>query len=409
MTDLYKKEIIDPGDLASQLAHKVCVKSYNNCPAVIVIPHQSENFRGPVGCLWRKHILSEMTRYKTDSAGNIISWRVSEEVESDGAGSKPQFLTLVGTPEVFRGLGKEIITMTADDFARSGRFPAIISTEINTKGITESNFALFKSMIEGYGEALKKSNLVNITGEIAIMQHSVSTAFRSRNPDDQLILNWGASCIGLAHHDLLINNLKIRSGMPIVGFLEPGYRCNGGTFFTNLILEKFGPDIESIKDSHEALEFIRKLTIPSQSYAKTIARIVGWKEDGRTGSPLANIAGIAHITGGGIWSKLGEILPRKVGAHLYSMPKPPAVLTEAQELSWDTELKLSDLQAYGTFHGGCGMFIIASTESDAATIIKEAKKDGIKTQIVGETTKSDHITIESQFKEGMSISSLKPQ
>lgn len=407
MRDLYKEEVIDPGDRASQLAHRICVGSYNNCPAVRIIPPEG-NFRSSVGHLWRKHILKEMLNYKIDSTGKITSWTMSEKTENDGAGGKLQFSTLFGTPEVFRGLGWEIITMTADDLARSGGLPAIISNEINTKGITEGNIALFESMMEGYGEALKQSNLVNITGETAIMQNSV-TAFCDCNSGNQLVLNWGASCLGLAHRDLLIDNSRIRSEMPIVGFLERGYRCNGGTFFRNLILKKFGPDIESIRDNREALEFIKKLTIPSQSYAKTIARIVGWKEDGRIGDPLANIAGIAHITGGGIWRKFGEILPQGIGAHLSSMPKPPAVLTEAQELSLGTELELSDQQTHGTFHGGCGMLTVALTESDAMAIIEEAKKDSIKAQIVGETIRSSRIIIDSRFREGTTISSPKPQ
>ncbi len=397
MNDLYKKEIVDPGDRASQLAKDICFQSHHNCPAVKIIPHQPDSFRGPVGFIWQKHILKQMAQ------SNMF-----QEVENDGAGGKTQFPALIGTPEVFQGLGWEIIAMTADDFARTGRFPAVIDNEINIKKITKENFLLFESLMQGYGAALKESGLVNITGETAVMQHSI-TAFCDTNSDEQLVSTWGASCIGLAHRDLLIDGLKIKPDMPIVGFWEPGYRCNGGTFFTNLIIEKFGPDIKEIIENSEAIRFVKKLCVPSKSYAKTICRLIGWNPDASVDKPLAEIAGIAHITGGGIWNKFGEILPKSVGVNLHSMPQPAEVLLEAQKLSWDTDNRLTDKQAYGTLHGGCGMLIIAEKESDAEIIIKEAKKDGIQAQIVGETTKSEdsEIVIQSRFKEGKILFSEK--
>lgn len=411
MADLYKEEIVDPGDQASRIAKKICLKSFGNNKAVTIVSHQPDNFRGPIGFLWNPHILEEMSKCKIDPiTGRVSEWTVLIEVENDGAGGKPQFFVLVGKSKIFRRLGWEIITMTADDFARSGRFPAILDNEINVKKITKKNLPHFIAMMKGYGAALKKCNLINITGEIAVMKHSI-TAFCDTGSDDQLIITWGASCIGIAHKDLLIDNSRIKPGMHIVGFWEPGYRCNGGTFFTNLIKLVFGPDVKDIMKNKKAIKFAEKLTIPSVSYAKTITRIVGWNLDGSAGKPLAKISGAAHITGGGVWGKFGEILPEGVGAHLDSMPDPASILLEAQDLSWNTELRLTDWQAHGTLHGGCGMFLVTPTKRDAQIIIREARKDGIKAQIVGRTTESSNreIVIESRFKERKTISSLKPE
>jgi phosphoribosylaminoimidazole (AIR) synthetase len=331
--DLYMKEIIDPGDKASKLAHEVCVESYGNSPAVTVVPHQPGNFRGPVGFVWRRELLREMTRYSIDpKTGRVTDWSLIEAVENDGAGGKPQFFTLLGDEQAFRGLGWEIITMTADDFARSGRFPVVIANQMDAKKITDKNFPLYRAVMEGYGEALRKAGLVNITGETAIMKHSI-TAFCDDGEDDQLILTWGATCVGLTRKDRLIDGSKIKPKMLIIGFWEPGYRCNGGTLNTNLIMEKFGKDPRRIMENPKAREFIKKLTVPSISYAKTISRLLGWKPDGSAGEPLAEIAGIAHITGGGIWGKLKDILPPGVGAKLKWMPEPAEVLLEAQAMS----------------------------------------------------------------------------
>ena len=410
VTDLYREEIIDPGDRASRLARDICFASHGNCPAVTVIPHQPENFRGPVGFSWSPQVLLEMSR---NWPSRRSDWSVMEEVENDGAGGKPQFFTLLNDPATFRDLGWEIITMTADDFARSGRFPAVIVNEMNVKAITDQNFHLFQACMEGYGEALRKANLVNITGEVAIMKHSI-TAFCDGLEADQLVLTWGATCIGLARKEFLIDGSAIRPGMPIVGFSEQGYRCNGGTFFTNLLMRKYrhrnGCPNFHLHD--EAKAFVKALTIPSISYAKTICRLVGWKDDGHLGQPLANITGIAHITGGGVWGKFGEILPKGVAATLDSMPLPPEVLLQAQEMSRSfDDLRMSDYQAYETFHGGCGMLVVCADERHANVVISEAAKDGVTAQTVGWTHEltenGNQLIIVSRFRNRGEILRLK--
>lgn len=394
MNNSYKTEVIAPGDKASALAKEICFDSHNNCMAVNIVPHEPDNFRGPVGFVWKKHILKEMLKNKLEDSGE---WVMLEEVENDGLGGKSQFFTLANDTKLFEGLGWDLITMVVDDFARSGRFPCVMDNEICIKRVTEDNFPLVEAVMKGYGKALREAGLVNITGETAIMKHSI-TAFCDNNSNSQLVLTWGASCIGLAHKDLLLNPKNIEPGMIIVGLKEKGYRCNGGTFFTNLIMRKYGPEIGEILNNQKAIEFASKLTVPSISYAKTLCPILGWYTDGSVGRPVADIVAIAHITGGGVWGKFGEMLPPGVGAFLDEMPAPPEVLLEAQEMSQEfPDLKLDDYQAYETFHGGCGMLAVVRKMKDAYKIIDEAAKDGIEAQIVGTTNSSGVLTIASKF------------
>ena len=395
MADLYKEEVIDPGDKASIRAKDVCVVSYENNPAAKISPRQPGNFRGAVDVAWAKHILLQML-------DGDMAWTV----QNDGAGGKPQFFTIIGTDEVFRRLGWEIIVMVIDDIARSGGFPVVFCNDVNAKKVTKNNFHLVEAMFGGMEEILRQTNQINITGEFAIMKHSVS-AFCDKYSDEQLILNWAGTGIGLSHAKKVIDGTRIRAArMPIVGFWEPGYRCNGGTQHTNLILAKWAKgDIRNIWGSAEAMEFIEKLTIPSFSYAKTITRLNGWLPDGNITEPLAKMVGIAHLTGGGL-EKFKELLPAGVGAHLYKMPEPASVLLEAQEMSFDyPELKIDDKKAHTTFHGGCGMMVVCKSESDAQIVIDEAEKDGAEAQIVGKTIASEtnQVFIDSMFLEGKKI------
>jgi phosphoribosylformylglycinamidine cyclo-ligase len=396
MADKYKTEIVDPGDAASKLGHKVCVDSYGNCKAVEVFPWQPGNFRGAVDFGWREHILKEM------SAG-----KVKMTMQNDGAGGKPQFFTLLGSPEAFYNLGWEILVMCLDDVARSGGFPAVVCNDLNVKRVTPENYHLVDYLFAGYGEALAKCHVDNITGELAIMKHSI-TAFCDFNKPEQLVLTWGGTCLGLTSIDKRIDGSGVRVGQPLVGFFEPGYRCNGGTFFTNLILAVTEGNLERIQYNLALVSLIKKLTIPSVSYARLISYVNGWKDDGSTGEALVKMTGIAHITGGGIWHKLADMLPEGCGADLNNMFPPAGVLTDAQDLSWDfPEWKLSDLQAHGTFHGGSGMIVACASNEDAEQLIINASDFGIKAKVIGQVIASPtkEIVIKSRFREGRILSS----
>jgi phosphoribosylaminoimidazole (AIR) synthetase len=196
----------------------------------------------------------------------------------------------------------------------------------------------------------------------------------------------------------MIENAKIKANRPIVGLGELGYRCNGGSALVNLALRAFGTPKRMLKN-REAMGFVQALTQPSVSYAKLIARIVGWNPDGTVGGKLARIDGAAHITGGGVWGKFGEILPPGVGAVLDNMPYPPTVLLQAQSLSHAHQMPWSDTKCYDTFHGGCGMLLVAHSDQEAQVIIDEATRDGIAAQVVGHTIESDteELTITSRF------------
>src|SRR5688500_5304056 len=174
MADQYRQEIIDPGDRASALAKEICFQSHRNNPAARIVAVEPGNFRGPVNFLWRHELLLEMADHDVDSSGQVVRWELSESVENDGAGGKPQFITLCGTEECFERLGWEPIVMVADDFARSGRYPVIIDNEVNVKKITDQNFRFFAAMMRGYGHGLSESRLINITGEVAVMKNSIT-------------------------------------------------------------------------------------------------------------------------------------------------------------------------------------------------------------------------------------------
>lgn len=391
----YDAKIVKPGDRFSKLARAVCVASFDNSPA-LTIHRGGAGMRAMDGFVWGKATLRAM-----------IEQQVYEVAQSDGAGGKPQFFTLCNTPEAFRGLGWEIITMNADDLACRGGLPTmILSSNIDVKQITDSNWPLCEALLQGLGDALKQSYLVLLTGETAVMPHCI-TAFCDSGSPEQLIMTWNATCLGLASTSMRPNGATIKPGMTIIGLRDRGYRCNGGTRLTEIIYDNWG---DNYARNTEAAAFIKKAVVPSRSYARTISRLNGWNLDGSRNIPRAILHGVAHITGGGIWSKLVEILPEGVGAHLYAMPAPAPVLLEAQYLAGKSGKPMTDFECHGTFHGGCGMMLVCD-KKDVPWVKLQARKDGHDPHVIGETTDSsqNEVTVVSQFMNGSHLSSLHPQ
>lgn len=398
-TSTYSAEVIEPGDRASKLAKEVCSGSFKNNEAVQIHLRDPERFRASISYIWRPHILHAMLD------GDMVATS-----QNDGAGGKPQFFSLLGEPLRFAQLGWEIVTMTADDFARHGQFPVLIDNEINVKQLTEQNFHLFEAMIKGYGHILGRAGLINITGEVAVMRDSI-TAFCDTGDPGQLILTWGASCHGLAHSDAELDPSDITPGMTVVGLHDPGFRCNGAGFFVKLIRAKWGSDPRKLVENAEVHNLARSLVVPSVSYARLITDLLGWQFNGIFRKTSLQVYAAAHITGGGLWGKFGELLPQGVGAKLDNMPYPNPALRAAYELSQEiTALKLTPWQMYQNFHGGCGMLLVCHSDS-ATQIITAAQSYGCQAQVVGETVESpdQEVRVKSRFGSGQWLSSLDPQ
>jgi len=400
----YLEEIVHPGDRASALAHQININSYPNSSVVRVHSHRpTDDFRGPVDYMY--------------SAGILEGFRCGTmrmHTANDGLGSKAQWASMLGTPEAFRTLGFDLLAMCADDIVRFGGLPLVMTNQVDARLITDENFHLFKALMDGYGEALKAANLVGITGKTAVMIKNI-TGFADDFGKDSLWMAWSGCCNGVTSSVMKMDpHRDIRPGMPIIGLGERGYRCNGGTQFMRIIERLWGSDRKALLGSEEARDFITALTAPSVLYAPYVSELLGWQSNGCQNYVNHGIKGIAHITGGGVWEKLGAILPKGIGADLDQMPHPPEVLTRAQALADEAGIPMTEHECYGTFHGGCGEFLVCEN-TDAAECVRHGLSslsgdEGVDVQIVGYTTESpeSEIRIQSRFAGREELSSLRP-
>lgn len=398
----YHKTVVNPGDRVSAIGRDVCVRSFRNCPAVEVIPRRGKDFRGPVDFRWKKHILEAMLRGEMAETGR-----------NDGAGGKTQFAPILARPEDYGNLRWELIEMCAMDILRDGGYPAIMFNQVDAKGVNEKNMPYVEGYFLGYSEALHQAMLVNLSGETALMGTSI-TAFSDWGDDSQLICTLSGMCIGLTHKKLQFCPEEIVPGMYLVGIFEHGYRCNGGSLLANIVQYRWSTRALKARKDPKLTDFLRGITVPSLPCTPTLRRILGWNADGSAGEPVGDIMGIAHITGGGFWERVKKLLPEGIGARCEKMPRPPKVLLQAQRYSWDLpdeNKHLSDWACHGVFHGGCAAVIACATLHGARAVIRELRRDGLPSGIIGQTTKSQkqEIVLNSKFLVGGTLSSLEPQ
>lgn len=384
----YREDVIDWGDHGSQYARRVCVESFKNSPAVQIFT-AGTGFRDGVSWNFSRPVLQGM-----------MDGTIHQTGESDGAGGKPQFFALMNDVTTFSQLGWEIIVMDADDVARRFGLPVMMFNQVDTRGLNERNIHLFRAMMDGYGMALHKTQLVNPTGELAIMKTCITGLWSEGHPE-MLVLTWNGSCLGFVQHPSPYSLERVVPDLPLVGLLDPSYRCNGGGIFARCISKEFGETAHEIMSNGRARQLLEQLTRPSVCFAPLISRLVGWKPDGTKNPPLVDIRGIAHITGGGILGKLPEILPDGVGAELDSLPVPPECMLWAQDVARGSDLK-NDEACYRAFHGGPGMILVAGSTADAMQIIREAADAGYVARLVGYTiaSRAKEMVIESRFRDG---------
>jgi len=392
----YRTEVVDPGDEISKHAHQANVESYGNCSAVEVVPVQPGNFRGPVLFGWKRPVLELM-----------LDGKVKMMVQTDGAGHKPQIIATLNTAEHFRTLATTIGAMTLDDFGKG--FPVVLANQLDTGAVTPENLPLALALFEGYGDMLARTGVVGLGGETAVERFAITT-FWDHVPANRLALSWCGNCIGLVCPELMSpERTEVTPGMAIVGFVDSGFGCNGATLLIKVIMRQFGNDPDKIMAAGgHIVGFLEGLARPCPIYAPTMAKLNGWQSDGTLVNPLADVRQVIHVTGGGIWKRVKEALPPGVGATLSDLPQPAPALLRAQDWAVGTPEAFSDLDAYGTFHGGCRMLVICPP-NQVETIVRVAQRNDITAMKVGETVVSpeSEILITSRFNGGGVLSSLQ--
>lgn len=330
------------GDKFSTFAGKLCESTFGNSPYVEVIDYGKGHFRG-------------LRSYRLTDA---VPKRVTNTVCTDGVGTKCIITDAAG---MYDASGSDLIAMSAMDLTRNGCLPLVFTNILDVKTLGDEGSSIneaFRLLMMGLVEASREIGVVMLRGETAELGPCVGTD----NPHALISYNWGSSMNGICDPERIIDGEGLKSGQILVALRENGFRSNGLSAVRKAFKLKFG---DNWWNESDAKKFMRQAAEPSVLYDKFLATVNGWYEDDF--KPLCRMYAIAHITGGGIPSKLGEdiLYPRGLSAIFDDLWSPPQIMKSCYE--WrglnTSSNEWNEQVAYGTFNGGQGAIVVIDSES----------------------------------------------
>lgn len=291
-------------------------------------------------------------------------------ISSDGIGTKIEVAERVGR---FDTLGFDLVAMVVDDLVSNGLRPTTLSNILDVDHLDER---VVDELMRGLYEAAAQARIVVSGGEIAELGSRVS------GWGNRMHFNWCATGIGyLPPGCSPIDGSGIQVGDAVISLRSRGFRSNGFSKIRMVMEGAFGPSWHTCwyDESHTWGEV---LLTPSRIYAPAVVGLLD------TGVPLA---GIAHVTGGGIGDNLARVLrPNRVGARLDSLFPPWPFMLRLQDLG-----DVGEEEAHRLWNMGNGMLLVvrASHAQEACAMLKAT---GCEAQAAGEVTSEPVLRVQTR-------------
>lgn len=333
-SDLYKEAGVDI-DLAQDLLGKVKQKIGSTRRPEMLAPI------GGFGGLFEV----DLTNYKKPVMVTSI----------DGVGTK---LMVAAMMDKYDTVGHDIVNHCINDIAVQGAEPVTFMDYI---GIGKLRSPLYENVLGGIADACLAQNVTLVGGETAEMPGMYG--------DDLDIVG----CItGMVEKDEIIDGSAITPGLTAVGIASNGLHTNGYSLARKVLFEKAGYDVKDTPAELNGESVGEALLHPHVCYWQAIKEALAEK---------MNVAGIAHITGGGLYDNVPRVLPETVD-FVYDRDQLP-VLPIFQLIQ--DKGNVGEQEMYRVFNMGIGMIWFVPTE-EAEKAIAICEKHGFSAAVVGKTT-----------------------
>lgn len=264
---------------------------------------------------------------------------------TDGVGTKLMIAILLNRHDT---IGIDLVAMCVNDIIVGGVEPMFFLDYLATgKQIPGQT----KTIVGGIAEGCEMAECALIGGEMA----ELPGMYKEGEYD------LAGFAVGFAYskHDLILGD-RIKPGMKVYGLRSNGLHSNG----YSLVRKLFRVHLNRPKSSRKNLDHYygvigetlgEKLLMPTRIYVKDVKRLLA-KYD---------IAGMAHITGGGLLENPARILPNNCAIVFRkgSWPVPP-IFGLVQELG-----NVSEKEMCRTFNNGIGFVLISPDDIKEAILI----------------------------------------
>ena len=278
----------------------------------------------------------------------------------DGVGTKVLLGAAAGR---LRGLGIDLVAMSANDVITSGARPAFFLDVITCGRIDPDRIA---ELVEGIAEGCLTAGCALLGGETA--EHP-----DMMKPDE---FDLAGFCVAIGERRDLIGGARIEKGDAVIGLASSGPHANGYSLIRGL-LERAGTGLDETPDGLDGRSVADALLEPTRIYAKPVRLLTA----------TVDVRAMAHITGGGIPGNLGRALPPGLGVEvdLSTWQRPPV-------FSWLASLGVEEDEMRSVFNLGLGYAaFVQADKTDLALATLE--KAGESAWLAGHVVEGDGVTL----------------
>jgi phosphoribosylformylglycinamidine cyclo-ligase len=303
---------------------------------------------------------------------------------TDGVGTKT---AIAAALHRYDTIGIDLVAMCADDVVCAGAAPLFFLDYVAIGRILPEGVA---ELVGGIAAGCREAGCALVGGETA--EHP-----GLMDPD---AFDLAGFCVGVVERDRIIDGSAVRAGDAIVGLASSGLHSNGYSLVRSLItehdLDLARPYQEQLARSlgdrdrdvilaaepqHVLATLGEVLLTPTRIYARAILALRAALDGAGH-----HLAGVAHITGGGLPGNVPRALPHDLGARLDPTRWPmPSVVRLLGAIGG-----LADDEARAIFNGGLGMIVVVGADA-VATAIEELSTLGIPAWLVGEVVPTDEL------------------
>ncbi len=274
-------------------------------------------------------------------------------LNTDNVGTKIMVAEAVGKYDT---IGIDCVAMVANDTITSGAEPIAFVDYIQLK---ETDPDVARQIGTGLNVGAQMANLTLVGGETAIV------------PDLIKHIDLAGTGVGIVQKSQIVNGENIDEGDVIIGLQSSGFHANGFTLLRHILKEN-GIDYEDPFPG-ESKKTYEVLLEPTRIYVRDVLDVIN----------IANIKGMANITGGGVrnLTRMKDVL------YVLDNPfRPQNIFTKVQEMG-----NLSHEKMFETFNMGMG-FTIITDEDSKRDLINNLRSRGIVRE-VGHIEKGTGISI----------------
>jgi len=263
-------------------------------------------------------------------------------------------------------IGIDCVAMCANDLICTGAEPTSFLDYI---AMSRPNRAIVEEVAIGLVKGAKEAGMAIVGGETAIVPELLSE-------------EGGFDLVGFAtgfcrKRDLILGD-RVQEGDVLVGVTSSGIHSNGLSLARKVLLKRY-----KLNETPPGLGrgLGRELLEPTRIYVKAVQEII---EKGE-------VHGLAHITGGGAFLKLGRVIGQAgLGAELDDLPTPPEIFQLIKRTG-----RVQDTEMYRTFNMGVG-FVVICPKTQLERVIHVFRKHRQDATRIGRVEREPGIRIKGE-------------